>query len=72
MRYLFSEGRIEFEEIQWHLYGIAWLIGLSYTLVHDDHVRVDVLHERLNLKAQVWIEFLGILLLLLPLSTNTM
>ncbi len=65
-RYVFGRGSIMLEEIQWHLYGVAWLIGLSYTLVHDDHVRVDVLHERLSLKAQVWIEFLGILLLLLP------
>lgn len=54
------------EEVQWHLAGAAWLVGLSYTFVHDDHVRVDVLHERLSLKAQAWIEFLGIILLLLP------
>ena len=50
----------------WHLAGAAWLIGLSYTLVHDDHVRVDVLHERFSLKTQAWVELLGILLLLLP------
>lgn len=65
-RYAFGQGSIMLEEIQWHLYGVAWLIGLSYTLVHDDHVRVDVLHERFSLKTQVWIEFLGIALLLLP------
>lgn len=65
-RYVFGTGSIMLEEIQWHLYGVAWLIGLSYTLVHDDHVRVDVLHERLGLRSQVWIEFFGILLLLLP------
>jgi len=65
-RYAFGKGSIMLEEIQWHLYGVAWLIGLSYTLVHDAHVRVDVLHERLGLKGQVWIEFLGILLLLMP------
>lgn len=65
-RYVFGQGSIMLEEIQWHLYGVAWLIGLSYTFVHDDHVRVDVLHERLGLRNQVWIELLGILLLLLP------
>lgn len=65
-RYVFGQGSIMLEEMQWHLYGAAWLIGLSYTMVHDDHVRVDVLHERFSLKVQVWIEFLGILLLLLP------
>lgn len=65
-RYFFGMGTILMEEIEWHVAGAAWLVGLSYTLVHDAHVRVDVLHERFPLKAQVWIELLGILLLLMP------
>ncbi|MDJ0950206.1 MAG: TRAP transporter small permease subunit [Alphaproteobacteria bacterium] len=66
MRYVFGEGRIEFEEIQWHIYSIGFLIGLSYCLEADDHVRVDVLHDRFNLRTQAWVEFFGILLFLLP------
>ncbi|MEH6630216.1 MAG: TRAP transporter small permease subunit [Halopseudomonas aestusnigri] len=65
-RYVFSHGSVMLEEVQWHLAGAAWLVGLSYTLVHDDHVRVDVLHERFSLKSQAWCELLGILLLLMP------
>jgi len=65
-RYMFAQGSILLEELTWHIYGIAWTIGLGYTLVTDDHVRVDVLHERVSLRAQAWIEILGILLLLLP------
>lgn len=65
-RYAFSQGSVMLEEVQWHLAGAAWLIGLSYTLVHDDHVRVDVLHERFSLRTQAWVEFFGILLLLMP------
>ncbi|MCP4385957.1 MAG: TRAP transporter small permease subunit [Hyphomicrobiales bacterium] len=65
-RYVFAQGSVMLEEVQWHLAGAAWLIGLSYTLRHDDHVRVDVLHERFSRKTQTWIEFLGILLLLTP------
>ncbi len=68
-RYVFGQGTVLLEEVQWHLAGAAWLIGLSYTLVHDDHVRVDVIHENLSLRAQAWIEFLGILILLLPFLT---
>ena len=66
LRYIFGEGRIEFEEIQWHLYSIGFLIGLSYTFEADDHVRVDVLHNRCSLRTQAWIELYGILLLLMP------
>lgn len=65
-RYAFGQGSVTLEEVQWHIAGAAWLIGLSYTLATDDHVRVDVLHERFSLKTQGWIEFLGITLLLIP------
>ena len=66
LRYAFGEGRIEFEEIQWHLYSVGFLLGLGYALQSDDHVRVDVVHERLSARAQAWIELYGIVLLLLP------
>ncbi len=66
MRYALGEGRIEFEELQWHLYALGWLLGLSYCFVADDHVRVDLIHDRLPLKAQAWIELFGLLFLLTP------
>ena len=66
LRYAFSQGRIEFEEIQWHLYSIGFLLGMGYTYQADAHIRVDVLHERLTPRAQAWIELYGILLFLLP------
>jgi len=69
MRYIFGEGRIEFEEIQWHLYAIGFLLGLSYANVKDAHVRVDVVRARLKPRHQAWVEFYGILLLLLPFLT---
>ncbi|BFM51287.1 TRAP transporter small permease subunit [Marinomonas sp. THO17] len=66
MRYALGEGRIEFEELQWHLYATGWMIGLSYCFVRDKHVRVDILRDCMSLKTQAWIELLGILFLLLP------
>jgi TRAP-type mannitol/chloroaromatic compound transport system permease small subunit len=68
LRYVFGQGFIELEEIQWHLYSIGFLIALSYCLVHDDHVRVDVLHDRMSLKTQGWIELLGLVIFLLPFA----
>ena len=65
-RYAFGAGSVTLEEVQWHLAGAGWLLGLGYTLVTDDHVRVDVIHERVSLKGQAWIELLGLLFLLLP------
>jgi TRAP-type mannitol/chloroaromatic compound transport system permease small subunit len=66
LRYAFGEGRIEFEEIQWHLYSTGFLLALGYALLTDSHIRVDVLHERFSPSLQAWLEFYGILLFLLP------
>lgn len=66
MRYVFGEGRIEFEEVQWHLYSIGFLLGLSACLDSDNHIRVDVLHERMSLRSQAWIELYGLVLLFFP------
>jgi TRAP-type mannitol/chloroaromatic compound transport system permease small subunit len=66
MRYVFGEGRIEFEEIQWHLYSIGFLLGLSYAFQADAHIRVDVVSERLPVRVRAWLELYGIILGLLP------
>lgn len=66
LRYVFSQGMIEFEELQWHLYAIGWLVGLSSTFVVDGHVRVDVLHDRLTYRKKLWLEVSGLLFLFLP------
>lgn len=66
LRYAFGIGRIEFEEIQWHIYAAGFLLGLAYSYQADAHIRVDVVHERLSPRLQAWIELYGIVLFLLP------
>lgn len=66
MRYAFSRGMIELEELQWYLYGVGWLMGLSYTFVFDGHVRVDVLHDKMTYRKKLWFELFGLLVLFLP------
>ena len=39
LRYAFGEGRIEFEELQWHLYSTGFLLGLGYAYQADAHIR---------------------------------
>ena len=66
MRYVLGEGRIEFEEIQWHIYALGFLLGLAYCLESDDHVRVDVIYERFGMTTKAWVELFGIVFFLLP------
>ena len=66
LRYVFGRGSIMLEEIQWHIYGVGFILALSYALVVDRHVRIDVLAERLPVRARAWIELVGLLLFLIP------
>jgi len=66
LRYAFGEGRIEFEELQWHLYSLGFLFGIGYAVVTDSHIRVDVFHERMRPRSQAWIELYGLVLFVLP------
>lgn len=67
MKNVFGEGRIEFEEIQWHIYAAVFMLGLSYTFVADDHVRVDLLYEKASLRTKAWVDLIGAVVFLLPL-----
>ena len=64
-------GSIELEELQWHLFAAAFLLGLAYTYAVDEHVRVDLLHARAGARTRAWIELLGSLALLLPFAAVT-
>lgn len=66
MRYVFQSGLILFEELQWHLYAVGFLVGIAWVLEADDHVRIDVLAERWSFRTRCWIEFAGITTFLLP------
>lgn len=66
LRYGFGHGLVLLEELEWHLYALAFMFGLSYALTTDAHVRVDLLHGRFPAKAKHWVEVLGTIFLLLP------
>ena len=65
-RYLLNKNFPQLDEIQWHFYGLVTMIGISYAMVTDSHVRVDVLHMNLSQRNKRIIEVLGILTLLCP------
>lgn len=67
-RYVFNEGSIMMEELQWHLYAIGFALGLSFTEVHERNVRIDVLAENFRPRTRLWIEFFGTIALLLSFT----
>ena len=68
LRYVFNIGLVELEEVQWHLNAIVVMSCLAYTYQADEHIRVDIFHNRFSPKRRAWVEILGIVFLLLPYS----
>ncbi|MBU1277496.1 MAG: TRAP transporter small permease subunit [Proteobacteria bacterium] len=66
MRYVFQISFVFTQELEWHLFAFIFLVGAGYTLLHDSHVRVDIIYQKLSTKAQAWINFIGCLLFLFP------
>jgi TRAP-type mannitol/chloroaromatic compound transport system permease small subunit len=66
MRYLFNTSYVFTQELEWHLFGFIFLIGAGYTLLHDGHVRVDIIYQRLGIKGRAWINLCGVILFLIP------
>lgn len=69
LRYAFGEGKVWVEELQWHLYGICIMLGLSYCMVEDAHIRLDIFHRNFSVLKKEVIEFFGLILFVLPLIT---
>ena len=68
MRYLFSAGSIALQEVEWHLFDVIFLLGLTYALKHDKHVRVDIFFERYSQQTRMIVQILSMLLLVMPFS----
>ncbi len=68
MRYMFNDVSIGMQELEWHLYATVFLLGISYSLRHDGHVRVDIIYEGLSAKMQGWVDLVGVLIFLLPFT----
>ena len=67
-RYFLGFGSIALQESVTYLHCAVFMLGLSYTLKHDGHVRVDILYRNYSNKNKAMVNFLGGLFFLVPLS----
>src|SRR6266481_1638006 len=68
MRYAFDISSNAWLEWQWYLFSAVFLLGAGYTLERNEHVRIDIIAGRLSKRTQAWIDLLGGLFFLLPMS----
>ncbi|MEM9171377.1 MAG: TRAP transporter small permease subunit [Pseudomonadota bacterium] len=67
-RDLFGFGRIWMQELTTWLHACIFLLGIGYTLQHNEHVRVDIFYQRMRARTRAWIDLVGVLVLLLPVA----
>ncbi|MBU6437697.1 MAG: TRAP transporter small permease subunit [Betaproteobacteria bacterium] len=68
VRKAFNYSSNSFLEIQWYLFAAIVLIGAGYTLLRQEHVKIDVVLGRFSRRTQVKVEIFGLLVFLLPFA----
>ena len=56
-------------ELQWYLYGAAFLGAAAYTLKENEHIRIDIIYGMWSRRTQHWIDLIGHLFFLMPFVT---
>ncbi|MDQ1898968.1 TRAP transporter small permease subunit [Paracoccus sp. WLY502] len=72
IRKAFSMSSNAWLELQWYLYGAAFLLAAAYTLLENEHIRIDILFGALSRRVQHWIELLGHIFFLMPMVLLTL
>ena len=66
LRYGFSVGWVWLQESYVWMHGIIFMVAAGYTLLHDGHVRIDIVYRAVRTRTRAWINLLGVAFLLLP------
>ena len=69
-RYALSRASNAWLELQWYLFAAVFLLCAGYTLLHNEHIRIDVIVGRLSRRTQAWIDIGGTVLFLLPMAVT--
>ena len=68
IRKVFSMSSNAWLELQWYLFGTAFMLAAAWTLLENEHIRIDIIYGRWSRRVQHWIDLLGTLLFLLPFT----
>jgi len=68
VRYLLNISSNSWLELQWYLFSAIFLFAAPHTLQQNEMVRIDVIAGRLSKRTQAWIDVLGTVFFLLPVS----
>lgn len=72
VRYIFSVSSNGWLELQWYLFSMIFLFSSGYALLHNQHVRVDVISGRFSPRIRAWIDIFGTIFFLMPMAIGIM
>ena len=65
-RYAFDLSSNAWLEVQWYLFAAMVMLGASYTLKMNEHVRVDIVYTHLSERGKEWLDLIGTAVFLVP------
>lgn len=68
VRKVFNVSSNAWLELQWYLYGAAFLFAAAYTLKQNEHIRIDILYGAWSRRVQHWIDLIGHIFFLMPFT----
>ena len=68
VRYVVDQSSNAWLELQWYLFAAVFLLCSGYTLLRNEHIRIDILSSRLSPRGKAWLDIWGGLLFLLPVT----
>ena len=67
VRKIFNTGSNAYLEVQWYLFAASFLIAAGYTLLNNEHVKIDVFSSRFSKETQIKIDIFGFIAFLIPM-----
>ena len=67
-RYLLNKTSNGWLEVQWYLFAAIFLLCSGYTLLHNEHIRIDVVAGHFSRRTQIWIDIFGTIFFMLPMT----
>jgi TRAP-type mannitol/chloroaromatic compound transport system permease small subunit len=66
IRKVFNTSSNAWLELQWYLFGAAFLLAAAYTLKQNEHIRIDIVYGAFSRKVQHCIDLVGHIVFLMP------
>lgn len=67
IRKIFNVSSNAWLELQWYLFGAAFLLAAAYTLKQNEHIRIDIVYGAFSRRVQHWIDLFGHIFFLMPM-----